>query len=108
MVNNVFEENTVCAIVFKLQLILLFLSFAMSYRSAISNCYSCYRGLSSIDKVPFKSNSMSLGLVLLVEKFFIWMWTQKSNTIMSTDIKIGKSLHKHIINRFPNNHLPPD
>ena len=37
---------------------------------------------SSIDKVSFKSNSMSLGLVLL-EKLFTW--TPQSDAIMSAD-----------------------
>ena len=38
---------------------------------------------SSIDKVSFKSNSMSLGLVVLEEKMFTW--TPQSDPIMSAD-----------------------
>ena len=42
-----------------------------------------------IDKVSFKSNSMSLGLVLLEEKMFMRTWTRmqmpQSDAIMSAD-----------------------
>ena len=39
---------------------------------------------SSIDKLSFKTNSMSLGLVLM-EKLFMQMWTPQSDAIMSGD-----------------------
>ena len=42
---------------------------------------------SSIYKVYFKSNSMSLGLVLLEEKLFVRTWSSHNGAIMSADIK---------------------
>ena len=52
---------------------------------------------SSIDKVSFKSNSMSLVLVLLEEKLFTRMWTPQSDAIMSADIKISLMNINYII-----------
>ena len=51
---------------------------------------------SSIDKVSFKKNSMSLGLVVLEEKLFTCMQTPQSDDISqmtdkSTDIKIQQA-----------------
>ena len=40
---------------------------------------------SSIDKVSFKSNNMSLGLVVLEEKMFTRTQTPQSDPIMSAD-----------------------
>ena len=42
---------------------------------------------SSIDKVSFKKNSMSLGLVVLEEKMLTRSPTPQSDDIMSADIK---------------------
>ena len=54
-----------------------------------SDLHVFYDLSSSIDKVSFKSNSMSLGHVLLEEKIFMHTHTQtpQSDAIMSADIK---------------------
>ena len=46
-----------------------------------TDLHEFYNLSSSIDKVFFKSNGMSLGLLLLEEKMF--MWTPQSDAIMS-------------------------
>ena len=50
-----------------------------------------YNLSSSKDKIYFKSNSMSLGLILS-EEMFMHRWTPQSDAIMSADLSV--SLHK--------------
>ena len=49
---------------------------------------------SSIDKVSFKRNSMSVNLILLEEKLFTWtrMYTLQSDAIMSASLKIASEM----------------
>ena len=54
-----------------------------------------YNLSSSIDKVSFKSSSMSLGLVLLEEKLFTR--TPQSDAIMSADIKMSHHFTVYIL-----------
>ena len=58
-----------------------------------TDLYALNKFSSSIDKLSFKNNSMSLGLVLLEEKLFMQMPTRtctgtpQSDAIMSADLK---------------------
>ena len=51
----------------------------------MADLHGFYDLSSSIDKVFFKKNSMSLGLVVLEGKMFMWTRTMQSDAIMSTD-----------------------
>ena len=57
-----------------------------------TNIFGCLEQFSSsIDKVSFKINSMSLGLVVLEEKLFTQTCTQmpQSDAIMSADLSVS-------------------
>ena len=51
--------------------------------------FACREFSSSIDKVSFKKNSMSLGLVVLEEKLFTRTWMPQSGNIMSADRQVS-------------------
>ena len=50
-----------------------------------TDLHGVYDLSSSIDKVSFKKNSMSLGLVVLEQKLLMWTCTSQSDAIMSAD-----------------------
>ena len=63
-------------------------SLVMALGNRRMNRSACLEHFSSlIDKVSFKINSMSLGLVVLEEKLFTWTRTHtpQSDAIMSSD-----------------------
>ena len=62
----------------------------MSLANRRTDRFACLEHISSsIDKVSFKKNSMSLGLVVLEKKLFTWTRTRtptpQSDDIMSAD-----------------------
>ena len=65
----------------------------MSLANRRTDRFACLEQYSSsIDKVSFKKNSMSLGLVVLEKKLFTWTRTQtRTYTPQSDDIKIENS-----------------
>ena len=62
-------------------------SLVMSLANRRTDLHALNSFSSSIDKVSFKKNSMSLGLVVLEEKLFTCTWTRtpQSDAIMSAD-----------------------
>ena len=75
----------------------------MSLANRRTDRFACLEQFSSsIDKVPFTKNSMSLGLVVLEEKLFASMRTTKpqSDNIMSADKSADIIRQRHKIGYF--------